>query len=66
VESYRAALALIPDDAATRANLGRSLLHLGRDADGLRELQAAVRLDPSLDEERELLNRRLVGGLRQD
>jgi tetratricopeptide (TPR) repeat protein len=66
VAAYRAALALHADDPATRANLGHSLLRLGRDAEGLRELQIAVRLDPNLHEERELLSRRLAGGFRLD
>jgi len=66
VVAYRAALALNADDAATHANIGRTLLSLGRDAEGLRELQIAVRLDPTLDEERELLSRRLAGGFRLD
>jgi len=66
VAAYRAALALNPDDAATHANLGRSLLSLGRDPEGLRSLQTAVRLDASLEEEREILTRRLAGGFRLD
>jgi cytochrome c-type biogenesis protein CcmH/NrfG len=66
VAAYRAALALDPADAATHANLGRSLLSLGRDQEGLRAVQTAVRLDPSLEEERELLTRRLAGGFRLD
>ena len=66
VGAYRAALALHLEDAPTHANLGRSLLSLGRDAEGLRALQTAVRLDPSLDEERELVSRRLAGGFRLD
>jgi tetratricopeptide (TPR) repeat protein len=66
VGAYRAALALNADDAPTHANLGRSLLQLGRDAEGLRELQTAVGLDPSLEEERELLSRRMAGGFRAD
>jgi tetratricopeptide (TPR) repeat protein len=66
VVAYRAALALNPDDAATHANLGRSLLSLGRDPEGLRSLQTAVRLDASLEEEREILTRRLAGGFRLD
>jgi tetratricopeptide (TPR) repeat protein len=66
VGAYRAALALNPDDAATHANLGRSLLSLGRDPEGLRSLQTAVRLDASLEEEREILTRRLAGGFRLD
>lgn len=66
VAAYRAALALNPDDAATHANLGRSLLSLGRDPEGLRSLQTAVRLDASLEEEREILTRRLASGFRLD
>jgi hypothetical protein len=47
-----------PDDADTRANIGWILVNTGRDAEGLRELQAAVRLDPSLDRERQYLDGR--------
>lgn len=57
--AYRAALALQADDAGVHADLGRSLLKLGQEGEGLRELQIAVRLDPSLTEEREFLNRKL-------
>jgi len=61
VPAYRAALALNPDDAVVHADLGRSLLKLGQDGEGLRELQVAVRLDPGLTAERDLVNRRLAG-----
>lgn len=59
VTAYRVALALQPDDAVVHADLGRSLLKLGLDGEGLREMQTAVRLDPSLTPEREILDRRL-------
>jgi Flp pilus assembly protein TadD len=59
VTAYRAALTLRPDDAVVHADLGRSLLRLGQDGEGLHEMQTAVRLDPNLTAERELLNRRL-------
>jgi predicted Zn-dependent protease len=61
VPAYRAALALDPGDAFVHAKLGRSLLKLGRDAEGLQELQVAVRLDSSLTVEREFLVRRVAG-----
>ena len=58
--AYQAALAINPTDAFVHAYLGRSLLSLGRDGEGVRELQTAVRLDPSLTEERDLLGRRVA------
>jgi tetratricopeptide (TPR) repeat protein len=61
VVAYRAALALNPADALVHADLGRSLLKVGLDGEGLRELQTAVGLDPSLTAERELVARRLSG-----
>jgi cytochrome c-type biogenesis protein CcmH/NrfG len=60
VPAYRAALGLSPNDAIVHAYLGRSLLSLGHDGEGVRELQTAVRLDPSLTEERDLLGRRVA------
>lgn len=56
--AYSRAVAMNPDDADTRANIGWILVNTGRDAEGLRELQAAVRLDPSLDRERQYLDGR--------
>lgn len=57
--SYRQAVALNPGEATSHADLGRLLLKLGREAEGIHELQTAVRLDPTLREERTFLNRRL-------
>jgi tetratricopeptide (TPR) repeat protein len=61
VTAYRAAVALNGDDPLVHADLGRSLLKLGQDVEGVRELQVALRLDPGLTEERELLSRRQAG-----
>lgn len=57
--AYARAAAMNPDDAHTRANIGWILVNTGRDTEGLRELQNAVRLDPSLDRERRYLDSRL-------
>ena len=54
--AYSRALAMNPSDADAHANVGWILLTVGRETDGLRELQTAVRLDPSLDRERNYLN----------
>jgi tetratricopeptide (TPR) repeat protein len=56
--AYSRAVAMNPEDADARANIGWILVKIGRDAEGLRELQAAVRLDPSLDRERQYLDSR--------
>jgi hypothetical protein len=45
---------------------GASHDDLDRAAEGLCEPQIAARVDPSLDEERELLSRRLASGFRPD
>jgi len=65
VPAYRAALGINPKDAVVHAYLGRSLLSLGRDGEGVRELQTAVRLDPSLDRERQYLDGRFGRDARQ-
>jgi hypothetical protein len=54
-----------PDDADTHANIGWILVRTGRDAEGVRELQTAVRLDPSLDRERQYLDGRFGRDARQ-
>jgi len=46
---------MTPNDADTHANLGWVLLKLGRRTEAIRELQAAVQLDPALDAERRYL-----------
>jgi len=58
VAAYSRAVGMNPDDANTRASLGWILVRTGRDVEGLRELRAAVRLDPSLDRERQYLDGR--------
>jgi tetratricopeptide (TPR) repeat protein len=59
VAAWRQALALNPDDAETHAELGRLLVAVGQKSEGIREVQTAVRLDPSRRREREFLNREL-------
>jgi tetratricopeptide (TPR) repeat protein len=56
--AYARALAMNPEDADAHANIGWILVKTGRDAEGLRELRAAVRLDPSLDRERQYVDSR--------
>jgi tetratricopeptide (TPR) repeat protein len=51
------AVALAPGDANAHFGLGLALLNLGLEADGTRELQAAVRLDPTLMDGRASLSR---------
>src|SRR3989442_15033286 len=54
--AYGRALAMNPADADTHANVGWILLKVGREAAALRELQSAVRLDPTLERERNYLD----------
>jgi tetratricopeptide (TPR) repeat protein len=63
--AYARAAAMSPDDADTHANIGWVLVKTGRDAEGVRELQLAVRLDPSLDRERQYLDGRVGRDARQ-
>jgi tetratricopeptide (TPR) repeat protein len=56
--AFARAAAMSPDDAATHASIGWILVKTGRDAEGVRELQLAVRLDPSLARERQYLDGR--------
>jgi Flp pilus assembly protein TadD len=63
--AYARAAAMSPDDADTHANIGWILVKTGRDAEGVRELQTAVRLDPSLDRERQYLDGRFGRDARQ-
>jgi tetratricopeptide (TPR) repeat protein len=58
LEHFGAAVALVPDDAGGHADLGRTLLRLGREQEGVRELSIAVRIDPNLRSAREWLNAR--------
>src|SRR5439155_890898 len=48
LSAYRKALAISPTDARLHANVGWTLIELGRQGEADRELQIAVRLDPSL------------------
>ncbi len=56
--AYRRALAISPNDARLHANVGWTLIELGQQIEADRELQIAVRLDPSLQAERAYLNSR--------
>jgi tetratricopeptide (TPR) repeat protein len=56
--AYRRAATITPDDARLHANIGWTLVELGRQAEAERELQLSVRLDPSLHAERAYLNSR--------
>ena len=56
--AYRKALAISPNDARLHANVGWTLIELGQHLEADRELQIAVRLDPSLHAERAYLNSR--------
>jgi len=56
--AYRRALAISPGDARLHANVGWTLIELGQRTEADRELQTAVRLDPSLQAERAYLNTR--------
>jgi tetratricopeptide (TPR) repeat protein len=56
--AFGRAAAMSPDDADTHASIGWILVKTGRDAEGVRELQLAVRLDPSLARERKYLDGR--------
>jgi tetratricopeptide (TPR) repeat protein len=53
--AYERAAVMNPDDADTHANIGWILVKTGRDAEGVRALQTAVRLDPDLERERQYL-----------
>jgi len=63
--AYSRALAMNPADADAHANVGWILLTVGRQAEGLRELQVAVRLDPNLERERSYLNAQFGRDARQ-
>ena len=45
-----------PTDAHAHASLGWLLLNAGRQTEGLRELQVALRLEPGLEEARSVLD----------
>ena len=46
IEAWNAALAIAPDDAAARENLGHALLAAGRDADAAAEYRRVLAEDP--------------------
>jgi len=48
VEEFRQALELAPDSARERVNYGLALLRAGKTEDGVKELEAAQRQDPSI------------------
>jgi Tfp pilus assembly protein PilF len=52
VEQFRKAIASKPDDAATRALLGVSLLALGKAQEAVEQIEKAVQLDPNKPEMR--------------
>jgi tetratricopeptide (TPR) repeat protein len=58
LSAYRKALAISPSDARLHANVGWTLIELGQQVEADRELQIAVRLDPSLQAERTYLDSR--------
>ncbi|HZF05506.1 MAG TPA: tetratricopeptide repeat protein [Patescibacteria group bacterium] len=58
LSAYRKALAISPNDARLHANVGWTLIELGQQVEADRELQIALRLDPSLQAERSYLNSR--------
>jgi tetratricopeptide (TPR) repeat protein len=55
--AYERAATMHPEDADTHASIGWLLVKTGRDAEGRRALQTAVRLDPDLERERQYLER---------
>jgi tetratricopeptide (TPR) repeat protein len=57
--AYARAATMDPEDADTHANMGWILVTTGRDVEGVRALQTAVRLDPSLERERQYVDGRL-------
>jgi Tfp pilus assembly protein PilF len=57
--AYERAAVMNPEDADTHANIGWILVQTGRDAEGVRALQTAVRLDPDLERERQYLDGRV-------
>lgn len=65
VAAYERALRIEPDDAEALAGLGRTLMAAGREAEGLRAMQAAVRLNPNLTRERQVVETYLGRDARQ-
>jgi tetratricopeptide (TPR) repeat protein len=58
-------LTMDPTDAEAHASAGWLLLKAGRQGEGLRELQIAVRLEPSLEQERRYLDAQFGRDARQ-
>jgi tetratricopeptide (TPR) repeat protein len=65
LDAYNRVLSMDPTDADAHACVGWLLLKSGRRDEGLRELQAAVRLEPALDEERRYLDAQFGHDARQ-
>jgi tetratricopeptide (TPR) repeat protein len=65
LSAYGRVLAMDPGDADAHANAGWILLKVGRQTEGLRELQVAVRLNPRLERERSYLNAQFGSDARQ-
>jgi tetratricopeptide (TPR) repeat protein len=63
--SYSRTIAMDPAYAEAHANLGRVLIEAGQRLEGIRELQVAVSLDPSLQQEQAYLNARFGRDARQ-
>jgi len=63
--SYSRTIAMDPSYAVAHANLGRVLIEAGRRLEGIRELQVAVSLDPSLEQEQRYLNAQFGRDARQ-
>jgi tetratricopeptide (TPR) repeat protein len=63
--AYSRTIAIDPTYAEAHANLGRVLIEAGRQTEGYRELQVAVSLDPSLEQEQRFLNARFGRDARQ-
>ncbi len=63
--SYSRTIAMDPTFAEAHANLGRVLIETGRRLEGIRELQVAVSLDPSLEQEQRYLNAQFGRDARQ-
>lgn len=63
--AYNRVLTMDPMDAEAHASIGWLHLKAGRRGEGLRELQIAVRLEPSLDDERRYLDEQFGRDARQ-
>ena len=63
--AFNRVLTMDPTDAEAHASIGWLLLKAGRQGEGLRELQIAVRLEPGLDQERRFLDAQFGRDARQ-